>query len=136
MLKRQLISIVSAVLLAAHVSIGCCAHHQHAYDGSATITLLAQQSEHHDHAADGDCDHSVPRHDHQPCDHHCGEGHCAFLKSSRTSLPELTATADVVPTSAALLAHFDLQAMVQTAPADHAACTPVRTHLAKQVLLI
>lgn len=137
MLKRQLISIVSAVLLAAHVSAGCCAHHQHAFDGSATISLVTAHDHEREHAADGDCHGSVPQHEHQPGDHHCGEGHCVFLKASRTSLPELTATAAIAPTSAAaLLAHLDLLATTQNAPPVSTAFAPVRTHLAKQVHLI
>lgn len=146
MLKRQLISIVSAVLLAAHVSVGCCAHHEHARDGRACITFAAPHDHHHGDAArhdhdhghaahHGECDHSAPQHDHQPGDHHCGEGHCSFLAACRVGVPELASDYAIVPPNAVmLLAQVGPQAVAQSALPDDS--PPVRPHLVKQVLLI
>jgi hypothetical protein len=139
MLKRQLISIVSAGLLAVHVSMGCCAHHQHEYDGSAIITIAADSGDQHSLATEhGTCDHSAPRHEHRPGDHHCGEGRCAFLRFSKTSVPQQSMSfTNVVPTgSTALLVHVGQQATTQSAPTDGFASRSVRSHLAKQVFLI
>lgn len=138
MLKRQLISIVSAVLLAAHVSVGCCAHHEHADNGAAIITFVAQHGHHHGHTArNDDCEHSTPQHDHEPGDHHCGEGHCSFLAVCRVGVPDLASDwAIVLTTAESMQARVGQQATTHATPTDSTGLLSVRSHLVKQVLLI
>jgi hypothetical protein len=128
MLNRQLISIVSAAMLAVHVSMGCCADPQHGYAGAADSMRLVEQR---------GSDQSMPQHEPQPGDPHCGVDRCAFLTTSKTCVPELSSAWAIAPiTGAAELAGIGQQAAVQTAPARVPFATPVRIHLAKQVFLI
>lgn len=155
MFTRPFISVVSAALLAAHAGIGCCAHHMHsmhpmqelACRGDLTrwsgpdahnhlAACHASAACHADHEHTAPTDHH-PSGDHQPGNHHCSEGHCAFLAGSRTCVPELSAAPGFLPilvaSSPTQLGH---RPAVDGALTDESPALPVRSHLAKQVLII
>lgn len=71
-----LFRILTAVVLAAHLMVGCCSHHAHACEGNGDVQP-AHEPCHDSH--DSGADHS-PR---TPLD--CQVGQCTFVSSSNSS---------------------------------------------------
>jgi len=134
--SRQIVSVVSAMLLAAHVVLGCSAHHAHAKPlaghGLGNESLAAEGHQCARHGADS----GVPTDD-DPCDETCGEGSCSFMSGGRIVLPELGQ-----PTGLEVVA--DELRLIQLSTANHVGeifferqnLPHLRSHLSKCVLLV
>lgn len=92
-MTAELTHLLTTIVFAAHVLVGCCAHHVHAHDmvwqemGEASITNAAesQTSCGHVHAPIAGMEISVSE-EHEPChgNDSCGEPTCSFVTSSRS----------------------------------------------------
>lgn len=88
MFKRQFTSVLSAIVLAVHMLVGCCAHHEHdevCAEASPSLNhaeSVADHTHHHDDADD-------PAHDHQHSQD-CGHGPCVFVVRNKNVLPTLS----------------------------------------------
>jgi len=123
--------ILTAALLVAHFTVGCCAHHAHACDGMDR-PLPAQGAA----TPDGQCPGSGVDHAHHG-PHDCQGGKCSVVSPNRTVRDGFVPPFQTF--SAPLL--DDLPALVGNAAEQRFFPTgrlllPVRLHLANQVLLI
>lgn len=122
---RQLTSIVTALLLVAHATIGCCAHHACGAGGECSHNHVVAD-EHLQCSADGFVGLAVyeAAHDNAPqksCDH----GKCTYVGANskqvdRDGQPCIDATASLPTTARGTL--FVASAAVQTT--FHAGCMP------------
>jgi hypothetical protein len=120
--------IVTAMVFAAHMMLGCCAHHAHAADshGRSSPQEAASPIGHCGEDHDGPADHS------QHGTHQCHGGKCSFVASSNSVVPVLPALVVPLANQAELLTSvFSSQGTVVAVRP-----LPVRLHLANQVLLI
>lgn len=136
--SRQIVSVVAASVLAAHVVVGCCAHHRHLHASVCWAPAELESADHHDH---GDCEsHSAngpaPCHGEEPGDNSC-EGGCSFLAVSRTAVPDLAQLAGLpISTTADSLIHLVNATSGLDSVFEPASPPRVRLHLTKCVLLI
>jgi hypothetical protein len=129
----RLCRILTAVLLAVHLMVGCCAHHAHACDGQVHSPL-----DQGDATPDGECpDGHSNTADHS---HHgsqdCQGGKCTFVLRGQTNhsfIQPMQALA--VPLLDDLCAQPGIAAG-QRVFSQGRFSLPVRLHLANQVLLI
>ena len=142
MFKRQLTSAISAFVLAVHMLVGCCAHHDHneLCSNDPSIASLA------------DHDHDVADHDHDVADHHddatdpahdlqhqhgCGDGPCVFLTRGKDVLTKLYVTDLIVPVTIETTLYNPTPAPVDRNLLGVNDISPhLRTHLAKCVLRV
>jgi hypothetical protein len=123
--------IVTAALFAAHLVLGCCAHHSHACE-------VATHSSADNPADQGTCSHShghLAEHgQHGP--HDCQGGRCSFVFRGQADValdPPLQAALVCLPDDQTSSGDFHSE---QDAPTSGRLLLPVRLHLANQVLLI
>lgn len=139
MFTRQLTCVVSATVLAVHVLVGCCAHHDHnefcAHDHSAHTCAThdhnhsAKPHHHHSDEADPASNHHHPR--------GCDGGQCVFLAGGKVSLPKLSIVNSISPATIEIAVNHpaiwtfghDLLGTEDISP-------HLRTHLAKCVLRV
>ena len=136
---RSLTTLITTAALLLHMTLGCCAHHAHAAEGSGcshqhglNAPAVADLHEQHEHDHD-DSDNSHENPSAPPCD----ELQCSFLASGKVSLGQHGCCDDCnVPS------YFSIQFLAPQQKQSHAAhnwglpALPVRTHLALQILLI
>jgi hypothetical protein len=139
--SRQIVSVIAASVLAVHVVVGCCAHHEHLQASVGDLLIQSPQAQHDHHVHHG-CHHdpadpAAPSDRGKPCDHPCGEGACSFLAVSKVVLPDLAQPAGIVASDAAtLLNQLTPSCIVTDQIIDRAIIPAVRSHLAKCVLIV
>ena len=124
----RLVRILTAVVLAVHLMVGCCWHHAHACESMGDVQPAHGQCP---DSPDSGADHSH----HGP--HNCQGNPCSFVLSSSTISNSF---AQASPTGFILLLN-DQHPLVGIDSEQHFFSTgwiplPVRLHLAHQVMLI
>lgn len=140
MFSREVVSVTAAVVLAAHVVVGCCAHHTHSSSTSDEVALFTGHCNHeqlpHHRCDNHGVDPAAPSDDGGPCNHSC-VGTCSFLASTKVLLPDLVQPAGIF---AAVSANWLNLLTTSSAVADRipgrAILPSLRTHLSKCVLLV
>lgn len=104
---HRLASVSTSLLFAAHVVLGCCAHHAHAHEGEAWHEEGATSV-----CCDGRCDHAgvgqTPSHDAGDCPSHCcSHVWCTFVRVEQAQIDRDVAPAisAVLPISPAISGH-------------------------------
>jgi len=133
---------LTAIMVLAHVLLGCCWHHHHASgDEPASTTCL-------DHVG-VDC-HGGSYGQERACDHQpagadhshgsgCQGGHCVFVTGQSPRMPAAPSTDLCAKTAAAAAVADGLPAESRIWAKAFAAarrCPPLRIHLSQQVLLL
>ena len=147
---------LTAVTVLAHMLLGCCWHHHHAFQLAPACTsggmLLPQRGHVHaseDMAPGADCDNRSCGHEHgrphQPDDRQhpdgdgCEDSRCMFVSRQWSRAPDASAgkcfdvTAATTTIDDGLSAGSHIRAGVSSAATR---CPPLRTHLLEQVLLL
>ncbi len=136
MFRRQLTSAISATVLAVHVLVGCCAHHDHnefCADEPSSHTCAAHDHgatpHHHSDEADPASNHQHPR--------GCDGGQCVFLASGKVSLPKLSVVNSISPATIEIaLNHLVIWTFGHDLLGTDDISPHLRTHLAKCVLRV
>jgi len=140
---RTIVTLITAAAFMLHFTLGCCAHHAHAAEGT-DCPHRAKPAVHDCHDDDGHDHESPGSGDQSPCDsnpecpgQHCNDGQCVFMPAGTT----VVAKAAFIAVLPLVLAEPDLFAAHlphATAAIDSGGLValPVRTHLFNQVLLI
>lgn len=126
--------ILTIAAFAAHILMGCCAHHGHACEATAQAVSECEDSASHEACPEGHGSDSGHHH-HGPRD--CQGGQCSFVLPSHgagLSLSQLS-PAFVVPLVVADVSVVDAAAEQRLFIANRL-LLPVRLHLVNQVLLI
>jgi hypothetical protein len=135
---HNLISSLTAAVLAVHTVLGCCCHHAHAVGGAAAYSAYVGQghTQNDGPTCNGHEDPGQPGHG----GHECKGNPCVFVgpttdrgMQSPRNPPRDVPAAPYAPT---LLASVSSEAGTASLFAAGRAPPPVRTHLAHQVLLI
>lgn len=143
---RFVVTLITAAAFALHFTLGCCAHHAHADEGTAcndySIVAVHSHDGHdhdgHSHDSPEPCDQS-PGDSDSPCPgQHCNDGHCVFMAAGKTVVAKAVFMV-VLPRCIAEPTSFESISSLATAAIDSGGgliALPVRTHLFNQVLLI
>jgi hypothetical protein len=147
---RTIVSLITAAAFALHFTLGCCAHHAHAAEGTVCSGHANLADHHHDshdhdgrdhdgrdHESPGPCDQSPADSDSECPSQHCNDGHCVFMAAGKTVVAKDTFTA-ALPLCIAEPASVESISPLAAAAIDFGGriALPVRTHLFNQVLLI
>ncbi len=147
---RTIITLIAAAAFVLHLTLGCCAHHAHAVEGSVCSEHASTVHHNHGCKGHGGNSHSHGSHDHDsqppadgPADeecpgHHCNAGHCAFMAAGKTVIAKDTYLAVLPLFVAAPLTHVSISPRISATISNSGRliAPPVRTHLFNQVLLI
>jgi hypothetical protein len=134
---RSVMSYTMVAITFLHAVLGCCLHHSHAREGaSATAQLqmsVRAESPCHDHSRP-----CGPAGSHQHDGGSCHEGKCVFLRPSQDDLGVKAACLGLGSVALSAPKAADLSPLDGWTSQPGCACRhlPVRSHLAKQVLLI
>jgi hypothetical protein len=125
---------LSAVILVAHLMLGCCAHHAHGCEDSDHSPIHQEHAAPHNTCPDG-CDGQADHSHHGPLD--CKGGSCSVVLANRTTGQEAGqgAKALVTPLLDDLFSASQVF-LVRWCDLSGGALPPVRLHLVHQVLLI
>jgi hypothetical protein len=142
---RFVVTLITAAAFVLHFTLGCCAHHAHAEEGTACCAHAKVAVHDHDcHDHDGHSHDSPepsdqsPGHSDSECPRqHCNDGHCVFMAAGKTVVAKATFIA-VLPLCIAEPASIESISPLAAAAIDSGGgiALPVRTHLFNQVLLI
>lgn len=138
---RTLTALLTAAVLAVHAALGCCWHHGHsqppAMESGSSATAHHCSHEHGDrHRHDGAGHEDAPREE-SPCGGQCEEGACVFLAGGKPVLPDDGQTALPVGVLLDVSSEAPHWAVLKgTGDIPQALPPPLRSHLAKRVLLI
>ena len=142
---RTIVTLITAAAFMLHFTLGCCAHHALAAEGTVCSDHAQVAVHDHDcHGHDGHDHESPGSGDQSPCDsksecpgQHCNDGQCVFMAAGKTVVAK-AAFITVLPLCVAEPTSFESISSVATAAIDSGGliALPVRTHLFNQVLLI
>ena len=137
---RFIVTLITAAAFTLHFTLGCCAHHAHAAEGtvcSGHANVADHHHDGHDHETPGPCDQSPADSDSECPSQHCNDGHCVFMAAGKTVVAKAAFTA-VLPLCIAQPASVESISPLAAAAIDSGGriALPVRTHLFNQVLLI
>lgn len=127
---RALLTNLACLMLAAHLVLGCCWHHEHACGTAGHSLCHDVVGDHHD---DADHDHPTPAF---PGSDHCQGEHCSFLVVVKVQVDNAAAASTLaavaeLPTSASIDATWLVAA---DGTSDHP--PPIPLHLLHRVLRI
>ncbi len=142
---RAIVTLITGAAFMLHFTLGCCAHHAHAAEGTfcSEHDQVAVQDhdchghDGHDHESPGSGDQS-PGDSKSDCpDKHCNDAQCVFMAAGKTVVAKAAFMA-VLPLVLAQPDLFAASLPHVTAAIDSGGliALPVRMHLFNQVLLI
>jgi hypothetical protein len=138
-------ALLTAAVLAVHAALGCCWHHGHSHPpamaSGSSVPAHGCSHEHgdrhrHDGGHDGAEQEDSPDEE-SPCGGQCAEGACVFLAGGKPVLPNDGQTE--MPVGGLLDVSSEVPYLATwkgTGDVSQALPPPLRSHLAKRVLLI
>lgn len=145
---RSLVTLITAAAFMLHFTLGCCAHHAHAAEG--TLCPGHATTSAHEHDCHGHENHDQDGHDQEPPESgdqstndsecpegDCHDGECAFMAAAKTVIAKDTFVSALPLFFAEPARHVSISPLVAAViSSDGLFAPPVRTHLFNQVLLI
>ena len=129
--SRQIFAVVAAALLATHVVVGCCAHHEECGEADSAIAHAGHECSHHAGET------PAPPDEEAPCDGSCDEGSCSFVAGSKIAIPEFSQLAGVISAISELrLAQSSSEVFCADRSSDRAISPHVPLYLSKCVLVV
>ena len=140
---RTIVTLITAAAVALHFSLGCCAHHAHAAEGTichAKAKVAVQCHKCHDHGRGHDASEpndTPPADSDSSCpDQHCNDSQCVFLAAGKTVIAKEVFVAVLPQCIEPGSLRSELLLEVAAIDSGGLIALPVRTHLFNQVLLI